>query len=93
MGSLVNVKEATVITPSDQTPSSVLSLSALDSQLFLRFTIEYLLVYSPVSDPMYPTTSRALTFRNLLTITLQHPSEESEIEIDSIGIEIEWFRF
>ncbi|KAG2332372.1 hypothetical protein Bca52824_003552 [Brassica carinata] len=52
MGSLVNVKEATVITPSDQTPSSVLSLSALDSQLFLRFTIEYLLVYSPVSDPV-----------------------------------------
>ena len=52
MGSLVNVKEATVITPSDQTPSTVLSLSALDSQLFLRFTIEYLLVYSPVSDPV-----------------------------------------
>ncbi|CAA7028907.1 unnamed protein product [Microthlaspi erraticum] len=51
MGSLVHVKEATVITPSDQTPSSVLSLSALDSQLFLRFTIEYLLVYPPVSDP------------------------------------------
>ncbi|KAF3535002.1 hypothetical protein DY000_02064412 [Brassica cretica] len=52
MGSLVNVKEATVITPSDQTPSSVLSLSALDSQLFLRYTIKYLLVYSPVSDPV-----------------------------------------
>ncbi|KAG2285231.1 hypothetical protein Bca4012_081639 [Brassica carinata] len=52
MGSLVHVKEATVITPSDQTPSCVLSLSALDSQLFLRFTIEYLLVYSPVSDPV-----------------------------------------
>ncbi|KAJ0258677.1 hypothetical protein HA466_0074290 [Hirschfeldia incana] len=52
MGSLVHVKEATVITPPDQTPSTVLSLSALDSQLFLRFTIEYLLVYSPVSDPV-----------------------------------------
>ncbi|KAJ4892036.1 HXXXD-type acyl-transferase family protein [Raphanus sativus] len=52
MGSLVHVKEATVITPSDQTPSTVLSLSALDSQLFLRFTIEYLLVYSPVPDPV-----------------------------------------
>ncbi|CAN8287102.1 unnamed protein product [Cochlearia groenlandica] len=52
MGTLVNVKEATVITPSDQTPSCVLSLSALDSQLFLRFTIEYLLVYPPVSDPV-----------------------------------------
>lgn len=45
MGSLVNVKEATIVTPSEPTPSRVLSLSALDSQLFLRFTIEYLLVY------------------------------------------------
>ncbi|XP_010517439.1 PREDICTED: taxadien-5-alpha-ol O-acetyltransferase-like [Camelina sativa] len=59
MGSLVHVKEATVITPSDQTPSSVLSLSALDSQLFLRFTIEYLLVYPPpVSDPDYSLSAR-----------------------------------
>ncbi|KFK36909.1 hypothetical protein AALP_AA4G188700 [Arabis alpina] len=48
---MVHVKEATVITPSDQTPSSILSLSALDSQLFLRFTIEYLLIYPPVPDP------------------------------------------
>ncbi|XP_057523224.1 alcohol acyltransferase 9-like [Amaranthus tricolor] len=48
MGSnFVQVKEATVITPVDPTPNCVLSLSTLDSQLFLRFTIEYLLVYSP----------------------------------------------
>ncbi|XP_007008914.2 PREDICTED: taxadien-5-alpha-ol O-acetyltransferase [Theobroma cacao] len=45
MGSLVHVKEATIVTPCEPTPSRVLSLSALDSQLFLRFTIEYLLVY------------------------------------------------
>ncbi|OMO50072.1 Transferase [Corchorus capsularis] len=45
MGSLVHVKEATIVTPSESTPTRVLSLSALDSQLFLRFTIEYLLVY------------------------------------------------
>ncbi|CAN8317509.1 unnamed protein product [Cochlearia groenlandica] len=50
MGSNVHVKQATVITPSDHIPSSVLSLSALDSQLFLRFTIEYLLIYPPGSD-------------------------------------------
>ena len=31
--------------PSETTPSRVLALSALDSQLFLRFSIEYLLVY------------------------------------------------
>ncbi|TKY56888.1 Omega-hydroxypalmitate O-feruloyl transferase [Spatholobus suberectus] len=47
MGSSVRVKEASVVTPSEPTPSSVLALSALDSQLFLRFTIEYLLVYQP----------------------------------------------
>ncbi|XVF24161.1 hypothetical protein REPUB_Repub13aG0103400 [Reevesia pubescens] len=49
MGSLdlVNVKEGTIVTPSEPTPTRVLSLSALDSQLFLRFTIEYLLVYKP----------------------------------------------
>lgn len=43
----VRVKEATVIVPSDPTPARVLPLSAVDSQLFLRFTIEYLLVYKP----------------------------------------------
>lgn len=43
---MARVKEAVVVTPSEPTPSCVLSLSAVDSQLFLRFTIEYLLVYS-----------------------------------------------
>ncbi|CAJ1971039.1 unnamed protein product [Sphenostylis stenocarpa] len=47
MGSSVRVKEASVVTPSEPTPPCVLALSALDSQLFLRFTIEYLLVYKP----------------------------------------------
>ena len=45
MGSSVHVKEAVVITPAEPTPARVLALSALDSQLFLRFTIEYVLVY------------------------------------------------
>ncbi|EEF34077.1 alcohol acyltransferase 9 [Ricinus communis] len=43
--SSVHVKEAIVIKPSSPTPTRLLSLSALDSQLFLRFTIEYLLVF------------------------------------------------
>lgn len=47
MGTSVRVKEAVVVTPSEPTPSCVLALSALDSQLFLRFTIEYLFVYEP----------------------------------------------
>nr|XP_043617839.1 alcohol acyltransferase 9-like [Erigeron canadensis] len=44
----VQVKEAVLITPLDPTPSHVLKLSSIDSQLFLRFTIEYLLIYRPV---------------------------------------------
>lgn len=47
MGSLVHVKEAVIVTPAESTPTGVLPLSPLDSQLFLRFTIEYLLVYKP----------------------------------------------
>ncbi|OIT20350.1 PREDICTED: omega-hydroxypalmitate O-feruloyl transferase [Nicotiana attenuata] len=47
MSSSVFVKEADLITPSEPTPIQILPLSALDSQLFLRFTIEYLLVYKP----------------------------------------------
>lgn len=47
------IKEVVVVTPSEQTPKCTLPLSAIDSQLFLRFTIEYLLVYKPEpgSDP------------------------------------------
>ncbi|KAI4306475.1 hypothetical protein L6164_029749 [Bauhinia variegata] len=47
MGSSVRVKEAVIVTPSEPTPARVLALSSLDSQLFLRFTIEYLFVYEP----------------------------------------------
>lgn len=45
MGSSERIKEAVVVTPSEPTPSHNLTLSAIDSQLFLRFTIEYLLIY------------------------------------------------
>ncbi|PPD73611.1 hypothetical protein GOBAR_DD29466 [Gossypium barbadense] len=56
MGSLVHVKEAVIVTPAESTPTGVLPLSPLDSQLFLRFTIEYLLVYKPhlPSDALNP---------------------------------------
>ncbi|XP_028798282.1 taxadien-5-alpha-ol O-acetyltransferase-like [Neltuma alba] len=56
MGSL----EAVVVTPSDPTPTCVLPLSALDSQLFLRFTAECLLVYTPC-----PGLDRAATSARL----------------------------
>ncbi|KAL9226689.1 hypothetical protein vseg_002472 [Gypsophila vaccaria] len=51
---LNEVKEATIITPSGPTPHTTLTLSTLDSQLFLRFTVEYLLLYFP-SSPLHPT--------------------------------------
>lgn len=47
MATSVKVKEIGFITPSEPTPTHTLQLSALDSQLFLRFTIEYLLIYRP----------------------------------------------
>ncbi|KAI4306851.1 hypothetical protein L6164_030095 [Bauhinia variegata] len=60
MGSSVRVKEAVVVTPSEPTPARVLALSALDSQLFLRFTIEYLWVYKPC-----PTLDQSATVARL----------------------------
>lgn len=43
----MHVNQAVLITPSQPTPNHILQLSALDSQLFVRFTFEYLLVYKP----------------------------------------------
>ncbi|RAL52332.1 hypothetical protein DM860_016181 [Cuscuta australis] len=45
----VHIKEAVLVSPSESTPVHVLPLSTLDSQPFLRFTIEYLLVYKPTN--------------------------------------------
>lgn len=47
MSNCVHVKEADLITPAEPTPVHNLQLSTLDSQLFVRFTVEYLLVYKP----------------------------------------------
>ncbi|KAL8192910.1 hypothetical protein R6Q57_027358 [Mikania cordata] len=44
----VQVKVAALVTPSDPTHTHLLKLSSIDSQLFLRFTIEYLLIYRPL---------------------------------------------
>ncbi|MCL7023099.1 hypothetical protein MKW94_009801 [Papaver nudicaule] len=46
MAAQIQVKEAVYIAPSSPTPSHILPLSSLDSQLFIRFTIEYLLIYN-----------------------------------------------
>ncbi|KAJ4971038.1 hypothetical protein NE237_004137 [Protea cynaroides] len=53
----IQVKEAVLLTPSESTPTHILTLSALDSQLFLRFTIEYLFVYRSPSIPNRSATS------------------------------------
>lgn len=45
----VLVKHVHLITPAESIPARVLTLSAVDSQLFLRFTIEYLFIYTPAS--------------------------------------------
>ncbi|KAL4203680.1 hypothetical protein AMTRI_Chr01g105110 [Amborella trichopoda] len=42
---VVTPKDSVLVTPSEPTPSEVLALSTIDSQRFLRFTIEYILVY------------------------------------------------
>ncbi|XP_043715092.1 alcohol acyltransferase 9-like [Telopea speciosissima] len=56
----IRVKEAVLVTPSEPTPTHVLTLSALDSQLFLRFTIEYLFVYRSRSVPNRSATTARL---------------------------------
>ncbi|KAG4962210.1 hypothetical protein JHK82_038900 [Glycine max] len=73
MGSSVRVKEASVITPSEPTPSSVLALSALDSQLFLRFTIEYLLVYNPCPGLDQAATTARLKAALARALVLYYP--------------------
>lgn len=52
----VQIKAEELIKPSDPTPSTVLSLSLLDAQHFLRYTIEFLFVYE----------SNTLSFENSL---------------------------
>lgn len=59
MCSLMRAKGFALITPSEPTPAHVLSLSALDSQLFLRFSIDYLLVYKPPPHQLDQTTISA----------------------------------
>lgn len=61
----VLIQHALLLTPSQPTPPRVLSLSAIDSQLFLRFTIEYLLIYNlpSAADP----SAISSTFRAALS--------------------------
>ncbi|KAJ4827909.1 hypothetical protein Tsubulata_021772 [Turnera subulata] len=70
MANPVHVKEAVVIKPSETTPVGVLSLSALDSQLFLRFTIEYLLVFRPSSNTNNPPGSDKAAFSSRVKAAL-----------------------
>lgn len=59
MPASVQVRKADVVTPSEPTPTHVLRLSALDSQLFLRFPVEYLLVYKAPAHGLDRATTTA----------------------------------
>ncbi|KAM7276464.1 hypothetical protein ACFE04_018330 [Oxalis oulophora] len=63
MTNSIHVKEAIVVTPSEPTPNRVLSLSSIDSQLFLRFTIEYLFVYKQTSTTSSISQQKSFTAR------------------------------
>nr|WOE90131.1 alcohol acyltransferase 3 [Phytolacca icosandra] len=56
----VQVNEAIIITPSEEAPNCTLPLSSLDSQLFLRFSVEYLMVYNA---PSYGLDRRVFSAR------------------------------
>ncbi|GJT03105.1 omega-hydroxypalmitate O-feruloyl transferase [Tanacetum coccineum] len=53
LASNVQIKKASLIPPSDPTPTHILKLSSIDSQLFLRFTIEYLLIYPSIRSNIF----------------------------------------
>lgn len=86
----VQVKEMSLITPSDSTPTHILQLSSLDSQLFLRFTIEYLLFYKPfpgcdrsaTTDALKRALSRTLVPYYPLSGRVQARPDGSRLEVD-----------
>ncbi|CAJ1859449.1 unnamed protein product [Sphenostylis stenocarpa] len=88
---MVRVKEAHVVTPSDPTPNTVLALSALDSQLFLRFTIEYLLVYRPGPALALDRPSTAARIKTALAKALvpYYPfAGRVRARVDGLGLEV-----
>ncbi|XP_057433357.1 alcohol acyltransferase 9 [Lotus japonicus] len=89
MASSVRVKEAVVVTPSEPTPTGVLLLSALDSQLFLRFTVEYLLVYRPGPGLNQATTAACLKAAVAKALVPYYPlAGRVRARADSPGLEV-----
>ncbi|KAG6599985.1 Omega-hydroxypalmitate O-feruloyl transferase, partial [Cucurbita argyrosperma subsp. sororia] len=64
----VEVKHVHVITPADPPPPCLLPLSAIDSQLMLRFPNEYLLIYTP--SPALERSTISSSFRAALSQVL-----------------------
>ncbi|KAK3042121.1 hypothetical protein RJ639_001823 [Escallonia herrerae] len=89
MATSVQVKGAVLIAPSDQTPAHVLQLSALDSQLFLRFTIEYLLVYRPRhGTDRASTTARLKSALGRALVTYYPLAGRIRCRADGSGLEV-----
>lgn len=89
---MVQVKEMSLITPSDTTPTHILQLSSLDSQPFLRFTIEYLLLYNPVPIPGWDRSATVAVLKRALSRALvpYYPlSGRVQSRPDGSGLEVD----
>lgn len=86
----VQVKEMSLITPSHTTPTHILQLSSLDSQLFLRFTIEYLLLYNPVPGWDKSATTADLKLALSKALVPYYPlSGRVQTRPDGSGLEVD----
>lgn len=90
MSTPVHVKEAILVTPSDPTPAHILHLSALDSQLFLRFTVEYLLVYKPPRLALDKATTAARVRAALSRALVPYYPLAGRVRVraDGLGLEV-----
>lgn len=89
MSSSVHVKEVVLITASKPTPTHNLRLSALDSQPFLRFTIEYLLVYKPSPGlDRVTTTARIKAALGRALVPYYPLAGRVRVRTDGTGLEV-----
>lgn len=84
------VKQQVLIPPSEPTPTHALPLSALDSQLFVRFNFKFMFVYKPghevdratITDNFKSGLGRALIPYYPLAGRIRHRADGSGLEVD-----------